>query len=621
MARRIPNSAVSCVRAASLVGALIASQLLAMSAAHGAVILDGKIDDDYVGHFVSVPYGSFTGRVAVIEESDAYFIAFEQDRLTKSNAYCADKKSTSNCYQTFNQLVGSDYISFRWTIGSRTIYVPVDILKVDATAPSGYSGRAGAGDGGSISGILPTAVQGRSSMDYNLNGLGWRDFANSPNFAGQPNHPYVYASQAEVRLDKTLGLLASGLDLSQPTIVPHNSPNAPMPPIAPPTIVTTSNPAGSGVAPGTAVSDTAIVTGIGGTPTGNVTFYLCNPTQVTSAGCPSGGTQIGTPINLVAGSATSAATTNTTATGTYCWRANYSGDGTYGSASHTNATTECFEVVEQPGAPLDPIITTTAAPRSDDVVPGSAVRDLAKVAGPTGAAVPTGTVTFWLCAPGVVTSAGCPTGGNQVGAAVVLDAGGDASSSTTSNTLSLGKYCWRVEYSGDDNYSPGSHTNSTSECFRTAKASPSISTVPIPSAANVGDSIFDTAQVSGGSSPTGSIKFKLYGPGDNNCTGSPVFISTVTMKNRTAKSGSYTPLEFGRYRWVATYMGDAQNRSVTGDCQAELVLVSKVLDEQLVPTGLADIKFRMMGLFFLFLAAVMFPLARRPRPHRSQRGR
>jgi hypothetical protein len=42
--------------------------------------------------------------------------------------------------------------------------------------------------------------------------------------------------------------------------------------------------------------------------------------------------------------ATSASTTNTSALGKYCWRAEYSGDAVYPADSHTNATTECFTV-------------------------------------------------------------------------------------------------------------------------------------------------------------------------------------------------------------------------------------------------------------------------------------
>jgi hypothetical protein len=116
--------------------------------------------------------------------------------------------------------------------------------------------------------------------------------------------------------------------------------------------VTTSSPTGGNVVPGTSVSDSATVTGIAGgpTPTGTVKFFLCQPAEVTAAGCPAGaGTQIGTPpegetLNA-SGVAQSESTSNTLTIGTYCWRAEYSGDGFYLASAHTNATTECFTTV------------------------------------------------------------------------------------------------------------------------------------------------------------------------------------------------------------------------------------------------------------------------------------
>jgi len=572
MGRFTSRNAVRALRNASIIGALLATQLVSITSAEAAVVIDGKIDDAYTGLFVNVPYGGFTGRVAVVEEADAYYIAFEQDRIAKSNAYCADKKTTPNCFQVFNSLVGSDYISLQWTISGRTIYVPVDILKADATAPSGYSGKAGAGDGGSISGILPAAVQGRSAMDHNLNGLGWRDFVNSPNWSSTPNHPYVYASQIEVRLDKTLGLLASGLDLTRPTVVPHNSPNAAMPPIAPPTIVTTSNPTGTGVAPGTSVRDTAVLTGVGGTPTGTVSFFLCGPTQVTAAGCPSGGTQIGSAVTLNNGSATSAATTATTAMGTYCWRAAYSGDGTYPAATHTNATTECFTVSQ-----LTPSIATTSSPTGANVVPGTSVTDTATLTGTGG--TPTGTVTFFLCSPAQATASGCPSGGSQIGSAVAL-VNGSATSAATTNTTTAGTYCWRAQYSGDASYGAGSHTNATSECFTVSMRDATISTQSSPSGGSVapGTSVSDTATLSGvAGTPTGTVSFFLCAPAQVTGAGCPSGAGTqiggaVTLVGGSATSASTTSaIAVGSYCWRVSYSGDSvynagSHTNTTSEC-------------------------------------------------------
>lgn len=118
---------------------------------------------------------------------------------------------------------------------------------------------------------------------------------------------------------------------------------------------TLSSPTGGNVAPGTSVTDGATVTGGVGqpVPTGTVTFFLCQPNQVTAGqGCVSGGTQVGAVKTLNAsGQATSDAASNTTAIGQYCWRAGYSGDSFYSGSNHTDATGECFTTV-QPAAAI-----------------------------------------------------------------------------------------------------------------------------------------------------------------------------------------------------------------------------------------------------------------------------
>src|SRR5205085_294546 len=81
-------------------------------------------------------------------------------------------------------------------------------------------------------------------------------------------------------------------------------------------------------------------------------FFLCGPTQVTAAGCPAGGTQVGAAKPLVAGAASSDVTAATSAAGRYCWRTEYTPDavsqGVYLAATHTNATSECFTVAAAP---------------------------------------------------------------------------------------------------------------------------------------------------------------------------------------------------------------------------------------------------------------------------------
>ena len=140
---------------------------------------------------------------------------------------------------------------------------------------------------------------------------------------------------------------------------------------------TTSSPTGGNVLPGSSATDHAIVAGGQGqqTPTGTVAFFLCQPAEVTAGGCEgSAGTKVGATKPLANGEATSDASTDTASNGTYCWRAEYSGDGFYNPSSHTNPSTECFTVESGTikvikdfvGAPVDSTVTLNI--RHGDVV-------------------------------------------------------------------------------------------------------------------------------------------------------------------------------------------------------------------------------------------------------------
>ncbi len=85
---------------------------------------------------------------------------------------------------------------------------------------------------------------------------------------------------------------------------------------------------------------------------------------------------------------------------------------------------------------------------------------------------------------------------------------------------------------------------------------------------DLGGSITDTATLTGGNTPTGTITLELYGPDDPTCApANLVFTSTpVPLSAGTATSPPFTPLEPGTYRWIATYSGDAGHTPVTGSC-------------------------------------------------------
>jgi hypothetical protein len=85
----------------------------------------------------------------------------------------------------------------------------------------------------------------------------------------------------------------------------------------------------------------------------------------------------------------------------------------------------------------------------------------------------------------------------------------------------------------------------------------------------LGGPLYDRATLSGGSSPTGTITFKLYGPNDTNCTGPVAFSSPVTVSgNGTYQSAPFTPSAVGTYRWTADYSGDGTNSPSSDPCNS-----------------------------------------------------
>lgn len=70
-----------------------------------------------------------------------------------------------------------------------------------------------------------------------------------------------------------------------------------------------------------------------------------------------------------------------------------------------------------------------------------------------------------------------------------------------------------------------------------------------------------------GASPTGTVFFKLYPPGNTTCTGTPAFSSSKAVAgNGSYRSAAFKATVGGAYRWVLTYGGDANNESAATGC-------------------------------------------------------
>ena len=110
-------------------------------------------------------------------------------------------------------------------------------------------------------------------------------------------------------------------------------------------------------------------------------------------------------------------------------------------------------------------------------------------------------------------------------------------------------------------------TSTPSSLTTVARATPTLSTTATNAA--LSQPIRDTATVTGAGTPTGTVTFNLYGPGDATCVGPPIFTSTNSIgAGGSATSANFTPSATGSYRWRASYSGDANNLPDSAPCNS-----------------------------------------------------
>jgi hypothetical protein len=133
------------------------------------------------------------------------------------------------------------------------------------------------------------------------------------------------------------------------------------------------------------------------------------------------------------------------------------------------------------------------------------------------------------------------------------------------------------------------HGDDMALCENPAGTTPTLTTVATDS--TLGNPISDTATLIGATSDaTGTMTFKLYGPftdadpGTDTCVdpdpansvaGNLVTAIDVDLPdspdasgNYVVSSGEYPPTTVGRYQWVVSYSGDANNEPVSSECKA-----------------------------------------------------
>ncbi|MCE7878083.1 MAG: hypothetical protein DYH14_12340, partial [Betaproteobacteria bacterium PRO3] len=391
------------------------------------------------------------------------------------------------------------------------------------------------------------------------------------------------SATASCRIDFTFDVLESPVDVSVPLPGAQTRPGTRVDGEASDgsigqgfgTTIVTVNPTTPGLsttasptlaAPGN-IYDTATLTG-GVNPTGTITFKLYGPNDATCA------TAISTTQVTVNGNgAYQSANYFATLPGTYRWIASYSGDAN--NAAVSGACNDSGESVVVTNG--NPSLTTMASPA---VKLGNPIHDTATL---SNGASPTGTITFNLYGPNDATCASTPI----FNSVVAVNGNGNYPSANFSPTAP-GTYRWIATYSGDANNNPiAGACNDPNESVVVSPATPNLSTTASPSSTTIGLTVTDSANLTGGYNPTGTVVFKLYGPATGNtCIDAGAGANLVFTSNPITVNGNgsygpstpaFQPTAPGTYRWIASYSGDANNDAKSGACgdANETVIVNK----------------------------------------------
>ncbi len=331
-----------------------------------------------------------------------------------------------------------------------------------------------------------------------------------------------------------------------------------------PELVTTAS--DSSFTIGGSVTDTATLTGTKGTVTGTIEFFVCGPSG-SNPDCSTGGSKVGATKTLSGGSATSGAFTPD-AVGHYCFRAEYSpaAGSHYLATSHTNLTTECFNVTKK-----QPAIVTSA---DEGVTAGETISDSATLSGATSDAG--GTITFVAysdaaCSTAVFTSTAVAVSGNGTYGPVSF------------TPSAAGTYHWIASYSGDAKNLPvAGPCGAAGENDQVTKLRPSITTSLVGGGQNgasitvgLGAAVHDTANLHDATADAGgTVTYAVF---DNDeCAGDPFAdAGTKTVVNGVVPDSNAVIFdETGTFYWQAIYSGDANNESATSSCKSEIVTVS-----------------------------------------------
>lgn len=290
----------------------------------------------------------------------------------------------------------------------------------------------------------------------------------------------------------------------------------------------------------------------GAGPTGQITFKAFSPGDTTCAGTAT----FSSTVNISGNGQYRSNTFVPSRVGAFRWTASYSGD-----VNHKPAAAGCGKAtssVTQAG----PSIAGAVKQR---LTVGTSFQDTATL---RGGYSPTGTITFRIYGP---VGAGCA---KPAFVDTVAVSGNGTYSSDPFVAQRPGRYSFVASYSGDSaNKGATEPCDTAAQVVRVQKRAPKVK----PRARLIeGRRISIRAHLGGGASPSGTITFRLYGPGDKHCRHKPTFSGGVTVKsNGNFSLAQYIAPKSGIYRLSVGYSGDERNRRYMGGCgSAQAIRVS-----------------------------------------------
>jgi uncharacterized repeat protein (TIGR01451 family) len=288
-------------------------------------------------------------------------------------------------------------------------------------------------------------------------------------------------------------------------------------------------------------------------PGGTITFTLVDPngnTVHTEEVTVTGNGLYTTPDGFILPS------DGSTVIGTYQWNISYSGDSFNLPISIVNDPTERVTV-----DPASPTVKTTADP-SGTIPLNSSPVTLTDTATLESGYFPGGSITFTLDFNGV------PVQGFPMVETVIGNGDYTASFTLPTTGAVTGTYTWHVHFSGDGNNNAADDQGDVHEQVIINPATPTLVTIASPAITlgTTAPTLSDTAELSGGYFPTGTLTFTLTGPGGFSFTDDVTVNGngTYTTSQGNNPGGFTLPatgMVAGTYTWTVHYSGDDNNNA------------------------------------------------------------